>query len=345
LIVNSRRSSQLSAGIMRFFEDYLPGQRGMSPHTVRSYRDGIVLLLQFTSRDANRPVEQLQIGDLTADRVVRFLRFLETSRGNGISTRNSRLGAIHVFARFLASELPEHLGSLQPVINIRFKRGARQAPIEYLDGAEVQAVLESIDRTRPSGQRDYALFALMFNTGARVQEILNIRRRDIRLEAPCQIRLLGKGNKIRLCPIWPATAKLLRSLIEQQRASEPDPANALLFTNARGQQLSRFGVRYLLRKYVALASKTTPTLREKRIHPHSLRHGTAVALLKSGVDFATISQWMGHASLNTTMRYARADIDLKRQALAQVFPEALAPPRGGRLAVHGSEVIPWLRRL
>ena len=107
--------------------------------------------------------------------------------------------------------------------------------------------------------------------------------------------------------MWPATAKLLRSLIEQQRASEPDPANALLFTNARGQQLSRFGVRYLLRKYVALASKTTPTLREKRIHPHSLRHGTAVALLKSGVDFATISQWMGHASLNTTMRYARGD--------------------------------------
>jgi site-specific recombinase XerD len=332
-------------GITRFFEDYLPGQRGMSPHTVHSYRDAIVLLLHFTSQDTHRRVEQLQIADFTAERVLRFLNFLETVRHNGISTRNSRLGAIHVFARFLAAEWPEHLGLLQRVINIRFKRGARDAPIEYLDGNEMQAVLKSIDRTRSSGQRDYALFALMFNTGARVQEVLNLRGRDVRLDAPCQVRLFGKGNKIRLCPLWSATAKLLRPLIERQRASDTDPANALLFTNARGQQLSRFGVRYLLSKYVALASRTASALRDKRIHPHSLRHGTAVALLKSGVDFATVSQWMGHASLNTTMRYARADIDLKRQALSQVFPEALAPPRGGRLMIHGSELIPWLRRL
>lgn len=317
----------------------------MSPHTVRSYRDAVVLLLQFMSRDANRSVDQLQIADFTADRVVRFLKFLESERNNGIPTRNARLGAIHVFARFLAAEFPEHLGLLQRVINIRFKRGARDVPIEYLEGQEVQAVLESIDRNRPNGQRDYALFALMFNTGARVQEILNLRRRDVRLEAPCQVRLFGKGNKLRLCPLWPATAKILRGLIEQQGSSEQDPANALLFTNARGKQLSRFGVRYLLRKYLNLASRTSSTLREKRIHPHSLRHGTAVALLRSGVDFATISQWMGHASLNTTMRYARADIDLKRQALSQVFPDALAPPRGGRLTIQGSELIPWLRRL
>lgn len=339
------RSNQLSRGITRFFEDYLACQCGMSPHTVRSYRDAVVLLLQFMARDANRRVEQLQIVDLTEERVVRFLKFLEAERRNSIPTRNARLGAIHVFARFLAAEFPEHLGVLQPVINIRFKRGARDAPIEYLDGREVQAVLESIDRTRPNGQRDYALFALMFNTGARVQEILNLRRRDVRLEAPCQVRLFGKGNKLRLCPLWPGTTKLLRCLIEQQSSSEQDPANAILFTNARGQQLTRFGVRYLLRKYLDLASRTTSTLREKRIHPHCLRHGTAIALLKSGVDFATISQWMGHASLNTTMRYARADIDLKRQALSQVFPEALAPPRGGRLTIHGTELIPWLRRL
>jgi integrase/recombinase XerD len=344
-VKKSWQSTQLGTGIARFFEEYLPGQRGMSPHTVRSYRDAIVLLLQFTSRDTHRRVEQLQITDFTAERVLRFLNFLETERRNGISTRNSRLGAIHIFARFLAAEWPEHLGSLQRVINIRFKRGARDAPIEYLEGSEVQAVLKSIDRTRSSGQRDYALFALMFNTGARVQEVLDLRCRDIRLEAPCQVRLFGKGKKLRLCPLWPATARLLRPMIEQRRASDTDPSNSLLFTNARGQQLSRFGVRYLLRKYVALATRTTPTLRDKRIHPHSLRHGTAVALLKSGVDFATISQWMGHASLNTTMRYARADIDLKRQALSQVFPEALAPPRGGRLMINGAELIPWLRRL
>lgn len=338
------RPTDLGISVTRFFEEYLPAHRGMSVHTIRSYRDAVVLMLQFAARDCRRGVEQLSIKDLTAERVLKFLQFLETDRHNGIATRNARLGALHVLARYLASERPEHLATLQRVINLPFKRGARDALIEYPDGAEMNALLNSIDRTRPAGQRDYALFALMFNTGARVQEILNIRRRDVRLDAPCQVRLLGKGNKERLCPLWPATAKLLRDLVAAS-ASALDPADALLFTNARGQQLTRFGVRYLLKKYVAAASRTVPTLRDKHLHPHSLRHGTAIALLKSGVDFATISQWLGHASLNTTMRYARADIDLKRQALAQVFPDALPPPKGGRLMINGAELIPWLRRL
>jgi len=339
------RPTDLGVSITRFFEEYLPGQRGMSVHTIRSYRDAVVLMLQFAARDSRRGVEQLSIKDLTAERVLKFLKFLETDRHNSIATRNARLGALHVLARFLASERPEYLATLQRVINLPFKRGARDAPIEYPDGAEMNALLKSIDRARPAGQRDYALFALMFNTGARVQEILNLRRRDVRLDAPCQVRLLGKGNKERLCPLWPATARLLRDLVGSSPTSNADPSDALLFTNARGQQLTRFGVRYLLRKYVATASRAAPTLRDKHLHPHSLRHGTAIALLKSGVDFATISQWLGHASLNTTMRYARADIDLKRQALSQVFPDALPPPQGGRLMINGSELIPWLRRL
>lgn len=334
------RPTDLGVSITRFFEEYLPGQRGMSVHTIRSYRDAVVLMLQFTARECRRGVEQLSIKDFTAEHALTFLKFLETDRHNSIATRNARLGALHVLARFLASERPEHLATLQRVINLPFKRGARDAPIEYPDGAEMNALLKSIDRTRPAGQRDYALFALMFNTGARVQEILNLRRRDVRLDTPCQVRLLGKGNKERLCPLWPATARLLRDLASSRPASD-----AFLFTNARGQQLTRFGVRYLLRRYVAAASRAAPTLRDKHLHPHSLRHGTAIALLKSGVDFATISQWLGHASLNTTMRYARADIDLKRQALSQVFPDALPPPRGGRLLINGAELIPWLRRL
>jgi integrase/recombinase XerD len=185
----------------------------------------------------------------------------------------------------------------------------------------------------------------MFNTGARVQEVLNLRYRDIRLDAPCQVQLHGKGDKTRLCPIWPATAQLLKDLMQEIRSIESDPAGAFVFTNARGQQMTRFGVRYLLRKYVAAASCAVPTLKDKRIHPHSLRHSTAVALLKAGVDFATISQWLGHASINTTMRYARADLDLKRQALSQVFPAALAPPRGGHLLIDGKDLLGWLRRM
>lgn len=337
--------TDLGRELVRFFEEFLPGQRGLSPNTVRSYRDAMLLLLQFASVDAKRPVDRLQVSDLTADRVVAFLNHLETKRGNGIATRNARLGAVHVFARFLAARTPEALGTLQRVSALPYKRGAREAPIEYLERTEIEALLQSIDRSSPLGRRDYALFCLMFNTGARVQEALDVRRRDVRLEAPPQVRLHGKGNKVRLCPIWPVTAKLLRAFIDELPASAGDPAEALLFSNARGRPLTRFGVRYLLRRYVVAAAKLAPSMRDKSIHPHSLRHSTAIALLKSGVDFATISQWLGHAGLNTTMRYARADIDLKRQAIAQVFPDALAPPRGGRFQPDGRDLVGWLRRM
>lgn len=337
--------TDLGLELVRFFEEFLPGQRGLSPNTVRSYRDAVVLWLQFTAGDAKRPVERLQIRDLTAERVIAFLNHLEAGRGNGIATRNARLGAIHVFARFLAARRPDILGTLQQVIALPYKRGAREAPVSYLERAEIEAVLQSIDRSTALGRRDYALFALMFNTGARVQETLDLRRRDVRLEAPPQARLHGKGNKVRLCPIWPVTAKLLEAYIGELPSPDGDPADALLFTNARGQPLTRFGVRYLLRRYVDAAAKRLPGLRDKSIHPHSLRHSTAIALLKSGVDFATISQWLGHAGLNTTMRYARADIDIKRQAIAQVFPDALAPPKGGRFQPDGRDLVGWLRRM
>jgi site-specific recombinase XerD len=337
--------TDLGRDLVHFFEEYLAGQRGMSTNSIRSYRDALLLLLRFAARDADRRVDQLQVSDFTADRIARFLQFLERDRKNAIVTRNARLGAIHVFARFLAGQRPEYLGSLQRVISLPFKRGAREAPVEYLDANEIDALLKSIDRTHPAGRRDYTLLALMFNTGGRVQEILDLRRKDVRLESPYQVRLCGKGNKVRFCPIWPAVANLVRGLIAETASTGSDPAETMLFTNARGRPLTRFGARYILRKHVAAATRMAPTLQDKDVHPHSLRHSTAIALLKSGVDFATISQWLGHASLNTTMRYARSDIDLKRQALSQVFPEALAPPRGGGLRVDGSDLVGWLRRI
>jgi site-specific recombinase XerD len=337
--------TDLGRELVSFFDDFLPVQRGLSPHTIRSYRDTLVLLLQFVAGEARCGVERLTIRDLSEERVARFLRFLETDRKNGIATRNARLGSIHVFARFLAGRHPDQLGTLQRVIGLPFKRGAQDAPIEYLERTEMEALLKSIDRSTPLGRRDYALFALMFNTGARVQEVLNLRRRDLRLDAPCQIRLMGKGSKVRLCPLWPVTARLLREFIAETRRCDPDAGSTLIFANARGLPLTRYGVRYLLRRYIAQAAPLAPTLKDKNLHPHSIRHSTAIALLKAGVDFATISQWLGHAGLNTTMRYARADLDLKRQAISQVFPDALAPPRAGRLLLDGSDMVGWLRRL
>ena len=334
----------LGRDLVTFFEDFLPAQRGLSPNTIRSYRDALLLFLRFTAREARRTVDRLDVPDLTVERVTRFLAWLEAERGNGIASRNARLGAIHVFARFLSGQHPEHMGSLQRIIGMPFKRGSVQAPIEYLDRTELDALLKTMDRSTDLGRRDYALFAFMFNTGARVQEVLDVRVADIRLEAPPQVRLLGKGRKTRICPLWPATAGLLRDLIARHSpGAEAD--SPLVFKNARGLPLTRYGVRYLLRRYVRKASQLAPSLRSKKLHPHCIRHSTAVALLKSGIDFATISQWLGHAGLNTTMRYARADLDLKRRALAQVFPDAVGPPPGGRLLLDGSELVGWLRRL
>ena len=335
----------LGRDLVTFFEDFLPAQRGLSPHTIRSYRDALLLLLRFTARELRRTVDRLDVPDLTVDRVTRFLASLEAERRNGIATRNARLGAIHVFARYLAGQRPEYLGTLQRIIGMPFKRGAIEVPIEYLDRAELDALLKSIDRSTDLGRRDYALFAFMFNTGARVQEVLNVRVADVRFEAPSQVRLLGKGRKERVCPLWPATAKLVRDLIAKRRGVGGEENSPLVFTNARGQALTRYGVRYLLRRYVQKAARAAPSLKNKKLHPHSIRHSTAVALLKAGVDFATISQWLGHAGLNTTMRYARADLDLKRRALAQVFPDAVTPPPGGRLLLDGTDLTGWLRRL
>jgi len=339
-----RTMTPLGVSIVAFFENYLPNQRGMSQHTMRSYRDAVVMLLRFIARERRRGIETLDLADIDALLIEQFLLHLETERGNGIVTRNIRLAAIHTLARFLTGRHPERIGYWQAVIAIPFKRGAQQAPTEYLEAPAIKALLGAIDRTSDSGCRDYALFALLFNTGARVQEILDLRPCDIRLSSPHQVRLRGKGAKIRVCPIWPNTAKLLAELIAKRNLSGNDNATDRIFVNQRGQPLTRFGVRYLLRKYAKAAGATTSAT-HKQPHPHSLRHSTAIHLLKAGVDYATISQWLGHASLTTTMRYARADLDLKRQALSQVFPETLAPPPTSHVLMDATSLVGRLRRL
>ena len=335
--------TDLGKSIVRFFEEFLPAMRGLSQHTIRGYRDAIVLFLHYLAEHTNHPIEKLNLSDFTAENVAQFLTFIEETRGNSVATRNARLSALHTLARFLASDNPERLAEWQQILALPVKRGATRTPIEYLEKAEVQALLDHIDRSTRTGQRDYAMFCLMFNTGARVQEILDLRRSDIRTDPPYQVRLRGKGGRMRLCPIWAQTAKLLQHLA----STEPDDGNSenVLFRNARGGKLTRFGVRYLLHKYVVAASTEVDTLRTKRIHPHSLRHGTAIALLKSGVDFATISQWLGHSCLNTTMVYARADMDIKRQALTQVFPDVLSASSFVEFALVEADLVKWLRAL
>ena len=337
------RPNTLARLLVKYFHDYLPTLRGMSVHTIRSYRDAILLYLRFLAAHTHRRPESLDLGDLTFDYVSAFLADLERTRRSSIATRNARLAALHTFARFAASQAPEHLAELQRVLAIPFKRGARRAPVDFLDQKEVEALLTAPKEMTPADERDLTLFALMLNTGGRVQEVLDLRIQDVRVEPPYQVRLRGKGGKIRVCPIWAHTARRVRRLLA--RSDWPVEPDRPLFLNLRGEKLTRFGVYALLKKRIGECTTAVATLRGRRIHPHTLRHTTAVHLLKAGVDFATISQWLGHASLNTTMVYARADLDLKRQALAQVFPDAPRPPRGGRLHSGQLDVVDWLRRI
>jgi len=331
----------LASTLRAFFGEHLPTIRGVSPHTIRSYRDSAALLLRFLARTTARPVAALDVPDLTVEPIVAFLHHLEQERHVTATTRNVRLAAIHAFARFLAAQEPIHLDQAQRLLGIPFKR-ARPRPITYLEHEEIAAVLDSVDRSTRAGRRDYALLATMFNTGARVQEILDLRASDLQLTKPYQLRLVGKGRKVRWCPLWPQTANLVRAwCLERQLDLRSD---APVFINQRGGPLTRFGVRFILAKHFRRTAQHLPRLRTKRLHPHSLRHSTAVHLLKSGVDLTTIAHWLGHASLNTTNRYVTIDLDLKRKALARAAPLGRSPsPRAPWR--HDASVLEWLEAL
>jgi site-specific recombinase XerD len=276
-----------------------------------------MLLLRFVANNKQCPVVKLDISDINEEQIILFLQMLEDKRHNSFTTRNVRLSAIHVFFRYFAGMYPDHLEHCQKVLAIPFKRSSTRQ-VEYFEYEEIQAVLASVDRTNKDGHRDYTLLITMFNTGARVQEILDIQISDLQLMKPYHVRLVGKGRKERLCPLWQQTAILLQQLLDERDNALP---NERLFLNHRRQPLTRFGVRYLLAKYCNQASKIKPTLVGKRLHPHSMRHSTAVHLLKSGVDIITISHWLGHASINTTNRYASIDLDTKREAISKIEPD------------------------
>jgi site-specific recombinase XerD len=310
------QSSTLALKLQGFFMDYLPCQRALSPHTRLSYRDSLKLLLKFAAAKKGDP-SRLTVEDFTIETITSFLQNLESGRGNCVSTRNIRLSAIHSFFRYLGGECPEHLAQVQRILAIPFKRTSSRE-VAHFDFEEIQAVLMAVEVERAYGHRDLALLCLMFNTGARVSEIVALQTDDICLTAPFSVVLRGKGRKVRTCPLWPETAHLLQVIIE--RRGIPPVQSAPLFLNARGGRLTRFGIRTILHKYVVKAARQHPSLHKKRLHPHSVRHSTAVHLLRSGVDLSTIAHWLGHASINTTNKYLSLDLDAKREALAKVKP-------------------------
>ena len=259
-----RQLSNLLGAIVRdYFTDHLPRVRGMSPHTIHSYRDSLRCFCGSLRR-SKRPVAELDLKDLDPPGILAFLSYLEKEPENGAATRNVRLSAIHAcfvsWLRGIRTSGSGPAGSRHP-----FKRAPQRA-IDYLEREEIESILKTIDRTTPKGARDYVLLATMFNTGARVQEIADLRASDLQLIKPFQVRLFGKGRKERYCPLWPQTAAVLRSFAKEQDLDLRSEAR--VFLNHRGGPLTRFGIRYILARCLARASHDAPNLRKKRLHPH-----------------------------------------------------------------------------
>jgi site-specific recombinase XerD len=328
----------LADSMKRFFSHYLPVQRGLAANTVLAYRDALKLLLCYAADTRKKSVEELSVEDLGEPLVLAFLDHLETIRGCCVRTRNARLAAIRTFFSFLAREDPALLPQCQRIRGIPLKRTEHKT-VEYLEEKEIQTVLDAVPASGRTSIRDTALLLLLYNTGARVSEVVTLKVTDLRLDDAPQVKLLGKGQKHRSCPLWPETAAALRAYL-QQRAPQ-DPRLDQLFLNANGLALTRFGVRHILRKYAAHAQLACPSLTGKRVSPHTIRHTTAMHLLRSGNEVNMVSYWLGHADINTTHIYLEIDMEMKRQMLQK----AEAPTVNSATPWRKPGILAWLTRV
>lgn len=315
----SRLNSESLLGLTEtFFKNYLQNTRGASAHTVRAYRDALKLFYLFLASHKHKPLANLALEDIQSDAVLAFLDHVESQRGNSAVTRNCRLAAVRSFAQHLLRQDVTRAGQYGRILAIHNKRALQRTPI-YLEPEEARAVIATVDRRCRNGERDHALLLFLYNTGARVSEALAVRPCDLRLERPWQVRLLGKGQKERICPLWSETVSALRRIMTQR-------AEDTLFRNVRGAPLTRDGVAYLLTKYVRLAAQNTPALRKRHVTPHVMRHSCAVALLQAGVDVSVIRDYLGHASVATTSRYITTNLQMKREVLEAFWKRAGLTP-------------------
>ncbi len=328
----------LANSLKRFFSHYLPVQKGVATNTVLAYRDAIKLLLCYAADTRKKHVEELSVEDLDEPLVLAFLEHLETVRGCSARTRNARLAAIRAFFAFLAREDPSLLPQCQTIRAIPMKRTEHKT-MAYLEEKETQAVLDAVDGAARMGLRDQALLLVLYNTGARVSEIVNLKVGDVRLDDAPQVNLLGKGRKHRTCPLWPETADALQAYLAQR--GPRDPRCEQLFLNANGAPLTRFGIRHILRKHVGQAQAACPSLTGKRVSPHTLRHTTAMHLLRSGNEVNMVSYWLGHADINTTHIYVEIDMEMKRRMLEKAPSPAVNRP----CPWHQPGILDWLTGL
>jgi site-specific recombinase XerD len=303
-----------------FFCQWLPAHRHLSPATQASYRDTICLLLAFVAEQRQRPPEQLQLDDLAPRMILKFLDHLEKRRHNGVRTRNARLAALHALMRYVDHQEPTALDLSRRVLAVPAKRFDRPL-LGYLSAPEIQALLRAPNARTSSGRRDRLLFLLLYQTGARISEILALNRQDIRLHDWSSVQFQGKGRKQRQLPL----TRALQAHLKAWLAALPEDPLTPLFLNHSGQRLSRFGALQRLKLAQRQAAAACPSLAKRRLSPHTFRHTAAMHLLQKGVDLAAIALWLGHESMETTHQYIEADLGLKSKTLAKLERLTKAP--------------------
>jgi integrase/recombinase XerD len=314
--------SALAPTVQAFFTQRLIQERNASPHTIAAYRDTIRLLLLFAAQRRGREASMLDIADLDADTVAEFLEHLQTARGNSARTRNARLAAIHSLYRYAALRHPEHAQDIQRVLSIPPKRTDR-ALITFLDQQEIDALLAAPDRTTWTGRRDHALLMLAIQTGLRASELTSLNIADVQLDGAAHVTCEGKGRKQRITPLTRTTSAILRVWLTERAGHPHDP----LFPTIRGRRLTRNALERRLALHAAHATNQQPSLTEKSVTLHALRHTAAMELLHAGIDSTVIALWLGHERVETTQIYLHADLALKEKALARTKPPDAKPGR------------------
>ena len=315
-------TATLPALIQQFFTDRLCTQMAASPNTIAGYRDTFRLLLRFASDQTDKAPTKLKIEDMDFTLVGDFLAHVETQRRNSARSRNTRLAAIRSFFRFVAMKEPAYMLHCQRILAMPGKRYVRRT-VDFLDRAEMDALLTAPDRSTWAGRRDHAILIVALQTGLRVSEIINLRRRDIVTGTGAHIRCEGKGRKQRCTPLRQDIIKVLDVWLKERAGVDDDP----LFPTIRGTTLSRDALELLVQRHTLAASKSCASLVGKRVSPHILRHSTAMELLRHGVDQSVIALWLGHESVETTQIYMHADLRLKEKALARITAPESNPGR------------------
>ncbi len=333
-------SAALFIRVESFFADYLQRARGASIHTVRAYRDALKLFFEFVAANKGCSVSGIDLGDMNATTVSRFLLHLETDRSNSVATRNCRRTAVRSFFKHLLRTDIVHSQQYAGALAIPAKK-ARHHPVTYLEADEVRAILARPNTKTLGGLRDYTLLLFLYNTGARVSEAADLCWNDLQLTTPRQVRLHGKGRKDRLLPLWRETADSLRRL---GTINHPD-TQPHVFLNRHGEALSRDGIAYILRRYVQAAARELPALARKRVTPHVMRHSCAVGLLQSGNSLPVIRDYLGHASIATTGRYIETNLQMKRDALETFWRHAGIEPHRATSWKPKPELLAFLNSL